>query len=120
MKRLITAVILPFICLAAAVSSAVCTDRALTNAIDKIGEMESSEQFDEEGAQKLFGEWERDKKFLAVLLKHEDVDEIEMHLNKIAYTARTKSEDYNEALDEARRFIIGVRDGERLSPQSVF
>ena len=92
MKRLITAVILPFFCLALAVSSAVYTDRTLTKSINEIERMEDENEFELSRAQNLFGEWKKDKKLLAILLKHEDVDEIEMNLNGIVYAAKTQSE----------------------------
>ena len=120
MKRLVTAIILPFICLAIAVGSAVYTDRTLTRSIEKIKMMEDSGEFDVKNAQELFEKWEKDKKLLAILLKHEDVDEIEMQLNSVVYAAKTESEDYKDVLDEARGFITGVRDGEKLSVQSIF
>lgn len=120
MKRLVTAIILPFICLITAVGSAVYTDRTLTGSIEKIEIMENSDKFDVKNAQELFKKWEKDKKLLAILLKHEDVDEIEMQLNSVVYAAKTESEDYKDVLDEARGFITGVRDGEKLSAQSIF
>ena len=120
MKRLITAVILPFFCLALAVSSAVYTDRTLTKSINEIERMEDENEFELSRAHNLFGVCKKDKKLLAILLKHEDVDEIEMNLNDIVYAAKTQSDDYKDVLDKARGFLTGVRDGEKLSFQSIF
>ncbi len=120
MKRLVTAVILPFFCLALAICSAVYTDRTLTASITEIEKMENENEFELSRAQNLFGEWEKNKKLLAILLKHEDVDKIEMHINNIVYAAKTQSEDYKDVLDDAHGFLTGVRDGEKLSVQSIF
>ncbi len=120
MKRLITAIIIPFFCLALAVGGSAYTDRTLTKSISEIEIMENESDIDSLRAQKLFSKWEKDKKLLAILLKHEDVDEMEIHLGNIVCAAENESEDYKYILDEARNFITGVRDGERLSPQSVF
>ena len=120
MKRLVTAIILPFVCLAVAVTAAVYTERTLTRSIDTITAMQDEAQPDENKAEQLTQQWEKDKKILAILLKHEDVDELEMQFGKILYCAQNDEESYAETLGEAKDFITGLRSGERLSIQSIF
>lgn len=120
MKRLVTAVILPFMCLAIAIAASVYTEKTLSRSIDTIKIMQSEQTPDEKRADELFSQWEKDKKILAVLLKHEDVDELEMQFGKIVYSAKNASDEYEETLSDAMDFISGVRSGERLSFQSIF
>lgn len=120
MKRLVTAVILPFICLAIAITASVYTEKTLSRSIDTIKEMQSEQTPDEKKADELFTRWKNDKKILAVLLKHEDVDELEMQFGKIVYSAKNAPDEYEQTLSDAKDFITGVRSGERLSFQSIF
>lgn len=125
MKRVIAAIIMLTVIFLLCVSGYSFTKKS-TEELISLTELafSSAEKNDKTQAEDISREikakWERDKKILVTITRHENTDKLDEYTDKLIFFGESGDKDkFKETCTEIKSVLCHIRDGERISVGNV-